>query len=135
MNFYIVHNQIYEKLFDASPGRKRKISKEISSNFQEVDLETIEQAESKEIGGEWLVKQVFDKLGIASILENCDLNHSQVDIAQMLLTGKLLHPSSELETERWLKENSGVRELYPTKEDISHYRLYNVAGAMFENRS
>jgi uncharacterized protein (DUF2249 family) len=125
---------IKEKLFDAAPGRKRKISKEISSNFQKVDLETIEQAESKEIGGEWLVKQVFDKLGIASILENCGLNHSQVDIAQMLLTGKLLHPSSELETERWLKENSGSRELYPTKEDISRYRLYNVAGAMYENK-
>ncbi|MCF8363808.1 MAG: IS1634 family transposase [Prolixibacteraceae bacterium] len=52
----------------------------------------------------------------------------------MLLTGKLLHPSSELEAERWLKENSGARELYQTKEDISRYRLYNVAGAMYQNK-
>lgn len=123
-----------EKLFGPAPGKKRNISKEISSNFQEVDLETIEQVDSKEIGGEWLVKQVFDKLGIASLLEGCGLDHSQVDIAQMLLTGKLLHPSSELEVERWLKENSGARELYPTKEDISRYRLYNVARAMYQNK-
>ena len=52
----------------------------------------------------------------------------------MLLTGKLLHPSSELETERWLKENSGVQELYPAKEDISRYRLYCAAEAIYQNK-
>lgn len=125
---------IKEKLFVPAPGKERNISKEISSNFQEVDLETIEQVDSKEIGGEWLVKQVFDKLGLVSILEGCGFDTPQVDIAQMLLTGKLLHPSSELEAERWLKENSGARELYHTKEDISRYRLYGVAGAMYQNK-
>jgi hypothetical protein len=125
---------IKEKLFTPAPGKKRKISKEISSNIQEVDLETIEQVDSKEIGGEWLVRQVFDKLGIASILNGFGISGSQADIAQMLLTGKLLHPSSELETERWLKENSGARELYPTKEYISRYRLYNAAVAMYQNK-
>ena len=125
---------IKEKLFGPAPGKERKISKEVCSNLQEVDLDTIEQVDSKEIGGEWLVKQVFDKLGIASILDGCGLDGSQVDIAQMLLTGKLLHPSSELEAERWLKENSGARELYSTKEDISRYRLYNVADKMYQNK-
>ena len=125
---------IKEKLFNSAPDKERKISKEISSNIQEVDLESIEQIDSKEIGGEWLVKQVFDKLGLTSILEGCGIDGPQADIAQMLLTGKLLHPSSELEAERWLKENSGARELYPTKEDISRYRLYNVAGAMYQNK-
>lgn len=125
---------IKEKLFGPAPGKQKKISKEIGSNFQEVDLETTEQIDSKEIGGEWFVKQVFDKLGIASILEGCGFDNLQADIAQMLLTGKLLHPSSELEAERWLKENSGARELYPTKEDISRYRLYGAAGAMYQNK-
>jgi hypothetical protein len=42
---------IKEKLFAPTPGKERKISKEICSNIQEVDIETIEQVESKEIGG------------------------------------------------------------------------------------
>jgi len=125
---------IKEKLFTPAADKERKISKEVCSNIQEVDLESIEQVESKEIGGEWLVKQTFDKLGIAPILEGCSFDGLQVDIASMLLTGKLLHPSSELETERWLKENSGARELYPTKEDISRYRLYNAAVSMYQNK-
>ena len=131
---YFAEKIIKEKLFGSAPDKQKKISKEIGSNFQEVDLETIEQIDSKEIGGEWFVKQVFDKLEIASILEGCGFDNPQVDIAQMLLTGKLLHPSSELEAERWLKENSGARELYLTKEDISRYRLYGAAGAMYQNK-
>ncbi|MFA5418971.1 MAG: IS1634 family transposase [Bacteroidales bacterium] len=125
---------IKEKLFAPASDKKKKISKEIINNIEEVDLESIEQIDSKEIGGEWLVKQAFDKLGIASILAGSGLEGPQIDIAQMLLTGKLLHPSSELETERWLRENSGVRELYPTKEDISRYRLYAAAEAMYQNK-
>jgi len=125
---------IKEKLFVPVPNKEKKISKEILNNYQEVDLESIEQIDSKEIGGEWLVKQAFDKLGIGTILADSGLAGPQIDIAQMLLTGKLLHPSSELETERWLKENSGARELYPTKEDISRYRLYGAAEAMYQNK-
>ena len=125
---------IKEKLFVPAPNKEKKISKEILNNYQEVDLESIEQIDSKEIGGEWLVKQAFDKLGIASILADSGFAGPQIDIAQMLLTGKLLHPSSELETERWLKENSGARELYPTKEDISRYRLYGGAEEMYQNK-
>jgi len=126
---------IKEKLFVPAPNKEKKISKEILNNYQEVDLESIEQLDSKEIGGEWLVKQAFDKLGISTILADSGLAGPQIDIAQMLITGKLLHPSSELETERWLKENSGARELYPTKEDISRYRLYGAAEAMYQNKN
>ena len=126
---------VKEKLFAFTPDKERTISKEILSNIQEVDIESVEQVDSKEIGGEWLVKQAFDELGVSSILADSGLDATQIDIAQMLLTGKLLHPSSELEAERWLKENSGSRELYHTKEDISRYQLYGAAQAMYQNKN
>ena len=126
---------VKEKLFAFTPDKERTISKEILRNIQEVDIESVEQVDSKEIGGEWLVKQAFDKLEVSSILADSGLDATQIDIAQMLLTGKLLHPSSELEAERWLKENSGSRELYHTKEDISRYQLYGAAQAMYQNKN
>ena len=124
---------IKNKLFSTNT-KKSVIEKEIKNNYQEVDLETIEQIESKEIGGEWLIKQAFDKLGIDKILSETGLSANQAEIAQMLLTAKLLHPSSELETERWLSENSAAPELYKTDENISRYKLYlNWAIANKEN--
>jgi hypothetical protein len=56
-------------LFGQSPDKKRQLSKPVQKSIQEVDLESMEQLQSREIGGEWLVKQVFDVLGIAPILE------------------------------------------------------------------
>ena len=124
---------IKEKLF-IHKDKKNSISKEIKNNYQEVDLETIEQIESKEIGGEWLVKQAFEKLQIDKILSKIGLSENQVDISQMLLTAKLLHPSSELETDRWLSESSASAELFKTDENISRYKLYKVSSAMYANK-
>ncbi len=124
---------IKDKLFTVN-NNKSKIEGELKSNIQEVDLETVEQIQSKEIGGEWLVKQAFERLGIEEILSNIGLPSNQVKIAQSLLTAKLLHPSSELETERWLSENSSAGELYQLDENISRYKLYKVAGLMYDNK-
>jgi len=124
---------IKDKLFTAN-NNKSKIEREIKNNYQEVDLETIEQIQSKEIGGEWLVKQAFEKLGIDEILSNIGLTANQIKIAQLLLTAKLLHPSSELESERWLSENSAAQELYQLDENISRYKLYKVADIMYNNK-
>lgn len=126
---------ITEKLFITTDPSKKRISKEISRNYQEVDLDTIEQIESRNIGGEWLVKQAMDKLGIEKILSDTGMSKEQTSIAQMLLTAKATHPSSELETERWLHENSSTKELYNINEKVSRYKLYKAATQMYNNKT
>lgn len=122
---------IKEKLFTDS-RKVKSLTKEVERNYQNIDVETIEQIESKDIGGEWLVKQVFDSIGVDEILQSSGLSSNASKIAQLLLTAKLLHPSSERETERWLKENSAAGDLYPIAENISRYKLYKVATSMYE---
>ncbi len=124
---------IKDKLFVVNK-KKRTLTKEVENNYQNIDTDTIEQEESKSIGGEWLIKQSFEKLGLPQILSKIDIPDNQVDIAQILLSTKLLHPSSELETERWLKENSATAELYKTQENISRYKLYKAATSMYQNK-
>ena len=121
---------IKEKLFVKTKSIK-SLTKEVERNYQNVDINSVEQIESKQIGGEWLVKQAFDALGIDEIFQSEGLSANQSDIAQMLLTAKLLHPSSELETERWLNENSGASQLYCTTENISRYKLYKATTALY----
>lgn len=103
--------------------------------YKEINLESIEEEDSREIGGEWLCKQAFDSLGMSELLNKAGLNQTQVSTALMLLTAKLLHPSSELETERWLKENSAAIELY-NQEDLSttRYRLYQAATMLYKEK-
>lgn len=121
---------IKEKLF-VSAKKIKSLTKEVERNYQNVDLQSVEQIESKEIGGEWLVKQSFDALGIDQLLQTEGMSANQSQISQLLLTAKLLHPSSELESERWLNENSAAVELYGINEKVTRYKLYKAAREMY----
>ena len=114
----------------------RSISKEVATDYQEVDFNSIEQLESKTIGGEWLVKQAFNKFGVSDLFSAIGMSGNEAGIAQMLLTAKMLHPSSELETERWLQKNSGVYELYNLRDNhpVTRYRLYKAATHMYKHK-
>lgn len=121
-----------EKIF--SPNKGKSISKEIDNNYQNIDTDSLEQIESRDIGGEWLVKQAFDKLGLSKILESIGMDKKEINIAQLLLTAKLIHPSSELETERWIRDNSAAMELYDGVDKVSRYNLYKVTSKMYANK-
>jgi hypothetical protein len=117
--------------------KNRSISNDLPTEYQEVDTSSIEELESKSIGGEWLVKQAFDKLNLSQILADTNMSDKEIVIAQKLLTAKLIHPSSELETERWLEENSGANDIYGNKDDhhkTTRYRLYNAASHMYKHK-
>lgn len=119
------------------PSKKRKssVGQAPEKSFEEINLESIEEEQSLEIGGEWLCKQAFDRLGLATLFTDIGMSETQVSMALMLLTAKLIHPSSELETERWLQENSGAMELYG-EEDFSttRYRLYQAATKLYKEK-
>ena len=128
--------KIVEKGIFPLKKKKMPITKEIESDFQEVDINSIEQLESKSIGGEWLVKQVFDEFGLGDLFSSIGMSENEANIAQILLTAKLLHPSSELESERWIQESSGVRELYGQNDarPVSRYRLYKAATHLYKHK-
>ena len=121
------------------PVRKKKmpISQKLETDFQEIDMNSIDQLKSKTIGGEWLVKQAFNKFGLSDLFSDIGMSENEAGIAQILLTAKLLHPSSELEAERWLHENSGVGELYNLFDNhpVSRYRLYKAATHMYKYKN
>lgn len=119
------------------PSRKRntKIGGNIDNTYVEIDIESLEEHESLELGGEWLCKQTFDKLQMGNLLSKLGMAENEIIMAQALLTAKMLHPSSELETERWLKENSSTMELYG--EDAAtptRYRLYKAAKQLYAGK-
>ena len=121
-----------EKVFPT--GKGKMISKKVEKNNHNVDLSSIEQVESRDIGGEWLVKQAFERLAIPGMLEKIGLSKNQAAMAQLLLTAKLIHPSSELETERWLNENSAALELYDGTETVSRYKLYQITTKLYNKK-
>ncbi len=103
--------------------------------YTEVDLESAEELESRDLGGSWMSKQAFDRLNIDGILSSLGMASKDIVMSKALLTAKMVHPSSELETERWLKENAVAMELYDQHYDkATRYQLYKVAELLYANK-
>jgi hypothetical protein len=103
--------------------------------YVEIDLDSAEELESRDLGGSWVAKQAFDRLTIDNILLSIGMKPKDIIMSKALLTAKMIHPSSELETERWLKENAATMELYEEQSDkVTRYQLYKVAEILYSNK-
>lgn len=112
-----------------------KTLKSPEKQYIEVDLESADELESRDLGGSWVAKQAFDRLTIESILSSLGMNPKDIILSKALLTAKMVHPSSELETQRWLKENAATMELYNEQNDkATRYQLYKVATMLYTNK-
>lgn len=127
--------EIQKKGLFPSKQKSKSIVNTIEKTYKEIDVDSVEEIESREIGGEWLCKQAFDKLGLSNLFSKIGMNETQINMSQMLLTAKLLHPSSELEAERWLNKNSGASELY-AKESFAttRYHLYQAGSKLYNEK-
>jgi len=118
----------------ATADNKAKIGEEKTdgdSQMMMVDISTIDKEDDKEIGGPWLCKQTFDLLKLNEIFEKIGLDEKQIYQCYSLLTAKMIHPSSELESERWMHENSALSELYGSQGVPSRYKMYQVTEQLY----
>lgn len=115
--------------------RKPKIGTNNKEEFIEVDIESAEEIDSKALGGEWLCKQAFDRLKLDEVFASAGMQNKDIIMAKALLTAKMIHPSSELETERWLKENSATMDIYNEDAiEATRYRLYKAATLLYAKK-
>ena len=105
-------------------------------NIVEVDLDSFETVDSQQIGGEWLCLQAFEELGLTGFISNqLGFNDNQVAVSMLSLTGRMLHPASELGTSKWLNENSAAMELTcPDSGTIDRNRLTNATLMLYRDK-
>lgn len=127
---------IKENRFSLNNAQKKDTKKtNESKTYLEADISSAEEIESRNLGGEWMAKQAFTAMTIDDIFSSLALENKDIAIAKALLTAKMVHPGSELETERWLNENSSAMELYgESPEQATRYRLYKVAKLLYDHK-
>jgi transposase len=108
-----------------------KPSEASAAEWEKVDLNSITQEEVRTVGGEIIGWWAFKTLGVHGILEELGLNERQVELAALLVVGRLLHPGSERETALWGKQVSGFDEVLGTSfEHLSNNALYRLSDAL-----
>lgn len=76
-----------------------------------VDIDTIKHRDVKEIGAEWIGYHALKQLGIAEFLQKAGWDEEKIQLSLTQIISRAVYPASELETTRWIKENSAICEL------------------------
>ena len=104
------------------------------TDIRKVDINSIVNEDSRSFGCEWLCKQMFDDCGLSGFLSRA-INDEVIEkhIAAEVIA-RMIHPSSELETGRWLDSGSSLCELMSLQTVPDHRKLYKAASALYLHR-
>jgi len=76
-----------------------------------VDIDTIKHRDVREIGAEWIGYHALKQLGVADFLNNAGWEEDKIQLSLTQIISRAVYPASELETSRWIRENSAICEL------------------------
>jgi hypothetical protein len=85
-------------------GQKKPTARERNMVFEK----SIRHKDVREVGGEWLCYQALEQLQMADFLANTGFAKEEVQLALTQIISRAVYPASELETSRWIQENSAV---------------------------
>lgn len=80
-----------------------------------INPEQTTHPDSRTVGGERLILQTLEQLGLAQILRALNFPEKQVKLTFALIVARMLCPGSERKTHQWLRETSSVLQLLDLK--------------------
>lgn len=96
---------------------------------------SIEAAESRTIGAEYVGLSMWEELGLTEILEELNFKQNEIDICKLLVIGRLVYPASELATTYWAQKISALDELIGRDYSrLSKNILYEVSDKLYANK-
>ena len=123
---------VAEKRIDVAGDKHVKQASKNGKDLHLIDINSIRNKDVREIGTEWMLQQSMQQLQIASFLEQQGLSDGDIKLAQSHIIARAAYPASELETARWMKENSSVCEV--TGYDINKItkdQLYRISKKLY----
>jgi len=126
------NRMVAEKRIDVFVDKKASKN---GKDLQMIDLNSIRNKDVREIGAEWLSYQAMRQLQIAPFLESLGWSEDQARLAQTHIISRAVYPASELETTRWIRENSAVCEItgYDIRQ-ITKDRLYAISKKLYAEK-
>ena len=126
---------VSEKRIDVLVEKKDKKANRNGKDLQLIDVNSIRNKDVREIGAEWLSYQAMRQLKLARFLEGLGWAADDIKLAQTHIISRAVYPASELETTRWIRENSAVCEV--TGYDIQQVtkdRLYSISKKLYAQK-
>lgn len=108
---------------------------ESEAQMETIDIQSIEIENSKTFGGEHLCSQMMEMLNLEHCFKSLGFNQQESRLAHISIISRALFSASEYKTTQYLRDNSGLCDLYHLPaEDITHRHLYAIADKLYEQK-
>lgn len=115
-----------------APGAPKEVAEKI---LETIDVNSITNSQARTIGAEHIALAQAKQLEFLQILEECGLDSKQQKYSLAQVCARMVHPSSERETARWLRETSGLDELLGTDfSRLSDSTLHRTADLLLQHK-
>ncbi len=130
----IEKNSLNKQALENKEGAQEKASSDSKTpDYATIDLNTVQLADARSYGGEYLVNSIMCTYDLENLLWGLGFTKSQIQYSKMLIGARMLHPSSERETARWLNENSTFPEFVGKTDKVSDNGLHRAATLLWKN--
>ena len=111
-----------------------RAEEESNANYVEIDLSSTDQTYYRSVGRELIFEEFWQRLQFDSILKECGFNRKDIDLAKVVIGGRLISPGSELHTINWFRKISGLSEnLSSDLSDTGKDSFYEIGDALYAN--
>ena len=133
---FLYRRILNEKLLDCTLDSAPPAIEETPENLdiQRVDINSICNEDSRSFGGEWLSGQMLDSSGLSDFISQNMDNEEMSKLISLEIISRMIHPSSELETSRWLANESSLCEMFSLPKTPDHRKLYEAARRLYARR-
>jgi len=108
---------------------------DISSDYQVVDVNSVDSEDVRTIGAEYVVYETIKELEIDRELRSFGLNRLQLAVALGVIAGRIIVPGSERATHQWLQNITGVDELMGVDfSSVSLDSVYKASDLLLKNK-
>jgi len=106
-----------------------------SAFYAEIDLNSTEQTQYRSIGCETVCEHFWQLLNFSEILKQCGFSRKEIDLAKVIIFGRLISPGSELQTIRWFFHQSSLLEILKTNlSDTGKDTFYCISDLLLANK-
>jgi transposase len=100
-----------------------------------VDLESLSTSLARSLGPELVGHAFYQRLGFPGLLGQCGLTAYQQDLAEAVILGRLIAPTSDLGTWRWLRARTSLPEFLGSNlEQVGKDAIYEISDQLWQHR-
>ncbi|MDP3114175.1 MAG: IS1634 family transposase, partial [Candidatus Cloacimonadaceae bacterium] len=111
-----------------------RFNKEQDTEFS-IFRESMDFSYYRSVGAELLTLHFWKTLKLDQILQECSFSEKEIELAKIVILGRLLSPGSERQTLKWFNEESSLSEfLRIVKPGLKKDVLYRIADRILEQK-